>query len=204
MPLRYLALGDSYTIGEDVPVQARWPMQLAEKLRKQAIAIDDPHIVAVTGWTTDELSAGMDQAALTPGYDLVSLLIGVNNQYRGRNLDNYRVEFRKLLERAIDLAGKDPKKVVVVSIPDWGVTRFGQASGRDTAEIARQLDAYNAANAQIAKMLHCGYVDVTAVSRQGANQAAMLVSDGLHPSPKMYTAWSTRILPAAKAALSQH
>ena len=200
----YLALGDSYTIGEGVAAPERWPNQLADMLRKNGVDVGEPEIVAKTGWTTDELSAAMDAHTFSPPYRLVTLLIGVNNQYRGRNLDNYRVEFKKLLERAIDLAGKDPKKVVVVSIPDWGVTRFGQGSGRDTAEIARQLDAYNAANAQIAKMLHCGYVDVTAVSRQAGNQAAMLVSDGLHPSPKMYTAWSERILPAAKAALSQH
>jgi len=200
----YLALGDSYTIGEGVAAPERWPNQLADMLRKNGVDVGEPEIVAKTGWTTDELSAAMDAHTFSPPYRLVTLLIGVNNQYRGRNLDNYRVEFKKLLERAIDLAGKDPKKVVVVSIPDWGVTRFGQGSGRDTAEIARQLDAYYAANAQIAKMLHCGYVDVTAVSRQAGNQAAMLVSDGLHPSPKMYTAWSERILPAAKAALSQH
>ena len=200
----YLALGDSYTIGEGVAAPARWPNQLADMLRKSGVDVGEPEIVAKTGWTTDELSAAMDRHTFSPPYRLVTLLIGVNNQYRGRDLENYRAEFQKLLERAIDLAGKDPKKVVVVSIPDWGVTRFGKESGRDTAEIARQLDAYNAANAQIAKMLHCGYVDVTAVSRQGGNQAAMLVSDGLHPSAKMYTAWSERILPAAKAALSQH
>jgi lysophospholipase L1-like esterase len=200
----YLALGDSYTIGEGVAVPERWPNQLVDMLRKDGIEVGEPDIVAKTGWTTDELSAAMDARTFSPPYRLVTLLIGVNNQYRGRDLDNYRVEFRKLLERAIDLAGGDPKNVVVVSIPDWGVTRFGKESGRDTAEIARQLEEYNAANARIAKMLHCGYVDVTAISRQGANQAAMLVSDGLHPSAKMYTQWAERILPAAKAALSQH
>ena len=200
----YLALGDSYTIGEGLAAPERWPNQLVDVLRKSGVDIGEPEIIAKTGWTTDELSAAMDAHTFSPPYRLVTLLIGVNNQYRGRDLGNYRAEFQKLLERAIDLAGKDPKKVVVVSIPDWGVTKFGKESGRDTAEIARQLDAYNAANAQIAKMLHCGYVDITAVSRQGGNQAAMLVSDGLHPSAKMYTAWVERILPAAKTALSQH
>jgi lysophospholipase L1-like esterase len=200
----YLALGDSYTIGEGVAAPERWPNQLADMLRKNGVDVGEPEIVAKTGWTTDELSAAMDAHTFSPPYGLVTLLIGVNNQYRGRDLDNYRTEFQKLLERAIGLAGGDPKKVVVVSIPDWGVTKFGKESGRDTAQIASQLDAYNAANAQIAKMLHCGYVDVTAVSRQGGNQAAMLVSDGLHPSAKMYTEWAARILPAAKGALSQH
>ena len=200
----YLALGDSYTIGEGVAPQERWPNQLAEMLRENGVDVGAPEIVAKTGWTTDELSAAMDAHAFSPPYRLVTLLIGVNNQYRGRDVENYRAEFRKLLERAVHLAGGKPERVVVVSIPDWGVTRFGAQSGRDGAEIARQLDAYNAANAQIAKMLHCGYVDVTAISRQAGNQAAMLVSDGLHPSAKMYTAWSERILPAAKASLSQH
>ncbi len=199
----YLALGDSYTIGEGVAASERWPNQLADMLRTNGIDIGEPDIVAKTGWTTDELFAAMDAHHFSPPYRLVTLLIGVNNQYRGRELENYRVEFQKLLQRAIELAGGDARKVIVVSIPDWGVTKFGQASGRDTGEIARQLDAYNAANAQIAKMLHCGYVDVTPVSREGANQAAMLVADGLHPSAKMYTEWATRVLPAAKAALSQ-
>jgi lysophospholipase L1-like esterase len=200
----YLALGDSYTIGEGVAAPERWPNQLADMLRKNGVEVAEPDIVAKTGWTTDELSAAMDAHTFSPPYRLVTLLIGVNNQYRGRDIDNYRAEFRTLLERAIDLAGGNPKKVVVVSIPDWGVTRFGRESGRDTAEIARQLDAYNAANAQIAKMLHCGYVDITAISRQAGNQAAMLVSDGLHPSGKMYTRWAEQIFPVAKAALSQH
>jgi lysophospholipase L1-like esterase len=204
MAASYLALGDSYTIGEGVAAPERWPNQLAELLRKDGVDVAEPEILAKTGWTTDELSAAMDAHHFTPPYRLVTLLIGVNNQYRGRDLENYRVEFQKLLQRAIDLAGGDAHKVVVVSIPDWGVTKFGRASGRDTAEIGRQLDAYNAANAQIAKMLHCGYVDVTTVSRDLGNQAVMLVSDGLHPSPKMYTEWATRILPAAKVALSQH
>jgi lysophospholipase L1-like esterase len=203
-PRPFLALGDSYTIGEGVAAAERWPNQLADMLRENGIDVGEPEIVAKTGWTTDELSAAMDAHTFSPPYRLVTLLIGVNNQYRGRDLENYRAEFRKLLERAIDLAGGDPKKVVVGSIPDWGVTRFGKESGRDSAEIGRQLDAYNAANAQIEKMLHCGYVDVTAVSRESGNQGAMLVADGLHPSAKMYTEWAQRILPAAKTALSQH
>jgi lysophospholipase L1-like esterase len=200
----YLALGDSYTIGEGVAAPDRWPNQLAAMLRKVGVELAEPDIVAETGWTTDELSAAMDAHTFSPPYRLVTLLIGVNNQYRGRDIENYRFEFRKLLERAIDLAGGNSKKVVVVSIPDWGVTRFGKESGRDTAEIARQLDAYNATNAQIAKMLHCGYVDVTEISRQAGSQAAMSVSDGLHPSPQMYAQWAERIFPAATAALSSH
>src|ERR1700756_922512 len=179
MPLRYLALGDSYTIGEDAPVQARWPMQLAEKLRKQAIAIDDPHIVAVTGWTTDELSAGMDQAALTPGYDLVSLLIGVNNQYRGRPVAEYREQFRALLLRGVALADRHPERLVVVSIPDWGVTPFGYASGRDLRQIARELDTFNAIARDEATEAGAHFVNITGISRE---HAGLVASDGLHPS----------------------
>jgi lysophospholipase L1-like esterase len=198
----YLALGDSYTIGEGVAAEERWPNQLVALLRKDEIAIGDPEIVARTGWTTDELSTAMDAHTFHAPYALVTLLIGVNNQYRGRDLDNYRAEFKALLERAIKLAGGDAKRVIVVSIPDWGVTRFGKSSGRDIGEIARQLDAYNAANAQIATMLHCGYVDVTAISRDGGDQADMLVGDGLHPSAVMYGRWAKAVLPAAKMALS--
>ena len=199
---RFLALGDSYTIGEGVAAAARWPNQLTVRLREAGVAVSAPEIVARTGWTTDELSAAMDAHTFAPPYALVTLLIGVNNQYRGRGVDNYRGEFRALLDRAIGLAGGRPEHVVVVSIPDWGVTRFGRESGRDRAQIARELDAYNAANAEIAKMLHVAYADVTAASRAGGDHADMLVGDGLHPSAAMYARWTESILPAARAALS--
>ena len=200
---RFLALGDSYTIGEGVAAAERWPNQLAAQLRAAGIAIDAPEIVARTGWTTDELSAAMDAHTFHPPYALVTLLIGVNNQYRGRDLDNYRSEFRALLERAVALAGGNAGHVVVVSIPDWGVTRFGRESGRDARRIARELDEYNAANAQIATMLHTRYADVTAASRDGGAQAEMLVDDGLHPAAAMYRRWLGTILPAAQRALTQ-
>src|SRR5688500_13738544 len=129
-PLTFLALGDSYTIGESVASEGRWPVQLAARLRARGIEIAPPKIVARTGWTTDELAEAIDDAQVTARYGLVSLLIGVNNQYRGRELANYREEFGALLERAIGFAG-DPKRVFVVSIPDWGVTPFAARSGRD-------------------------------------------------------------------------
>lgn len=199
---RFLALGDSYTIGEGVAAAERWPAQLVALLHTHGVALDAPQIIARTGWTTDELAAALDAAALHPRYALVTLLIGVNNQFRGRDLANYRSEFRGLLERAIDLAGKRGERVIVVSIPDWGVTRFGQDSGRDSAQIGREIDAYNAANAQIATMLQVRYVDVTAASRDGGGRADMLVADGLHPSAAMYRRWAERVLPHAQAALS--
>jgi lysophospholipase L1-like esterase len=202
--MRILALGDSYTIGEGVAPAERWPDQLAAALCKSGHAVAPPEIIARTGWTTDELSAAMDQHDLHPPYDLVTLLIGVNNQYRGRDLDNYRREFRALLERAIALAGNRPQRVVVVSIPDWGVTQFGRRSGRDTAKVAHELDLYNAANAEIAAALHVRYADVTLASRNGGDHADMLVGDGLHPSAAMYRRWLATIEPQARAALFSH
>ena len=192
---RFLALGDSYTIGEGVEASGRWPNQLAARL-----GLDAPEIVAQTGWTTDELGAAMDAHAFHPPYALVTLLIGVNNQYRGRDLASYRGEFTQLLQRAIELAGDKPRHVVVVSIPDWGIAPF--ARGRDAPAIAREIDAYNAANREITGNFHAFYADVTGISRDRGEREDMLVSDGLHPSAAMYTRWLDAILPAAQAALS--
>jgi len=192
---RFLALGDSYTIGEGVEASGRWPNQLAARL-----GLDAPEIVAQTGWTTDELGAAMDAHAFHPPYALVTLLIGVNNQYRGRDLASYRGEFTQLLQRAVELAGDNPRHVVVVSIPDWGITPF--ARGRDARAIAREIDAYNAANREIAANSHAHYADVTGISRDRGDREDMLVSDGLHPSAAMYTRWLDAILPATQAALS--
>jgi lysophospholipase L1-like esterase len=200
---RFLALGDSYTIGEGVAAGGRWPAQLAARLRGAGVAIGDPEIVATTGWTTDELAAAMDRHAFAPPYDLVTLLIGVNNQYRGRDLDNYRAEFRALLERAIALAGGRARRVIVVSIPDWGVTRFGAGSGRDVAAIAGEIDAFNAANGEIAAVLRVRYADVTPASRAGGAAPDMLVDDGLHPSAAMYARWVGVIEPLARRALAE-
>lgn len=192
-----LALGDSYTIGEGVAASERWPVQLAEHLREDGVDIADPKIVAKTGWTTDELSAAMDAEALDPPYALVTLLIGVNNQYRGRPLDEYRVQFRGLLQRAVELAGGDAERVVVVSIPDWGVTPFARVERRDTREVAAQIDAFNTvANTEVE---HAGarWVDVTGISRS-ADARDELVADGLHPSGAQYTRWTEAILPVAR------
>ncbi|HUA78866.1 MAG TPA: SGNH/GDSL hydrolase family protein [Dyella sp.] len=200
MSLRYLALGDSYTVGEDVPTQARWPMQLVETLRRGGTAIDDPRIVAVTGWTTDELSAGMDQAALVPEYDLVTLLIGVNNQYRGRSAEEYREQFRSLLLRAVALAGHRGDRVVVVSIPDWGVTPFGHASGRHLKQIAHELDHFNAIARDEAARAGAPFVNITGISRE---HAGLVASDGLHPSGAQYALWTHAIEPTVVEAIKQ-
>ncbi|WP_130617372.1 SGNH/GDSL hydrolase family protein [Dyella amyloliquefaciens] len=197
--MRYLALGDSYSIGEGVPEAGRWPVQLATRLRGEGIALDDPLIVATTGWTTDELSAAMDVTAFAPPYDLVSLLIGVNNQYRGRSADDYREEFRRMLGRSADLAGGRPGRVLVLSIPDWGVTPFAQASGRDIAQIARDLDVYNAIAADEVNATGAYWVDITGISRQ---HPALLAEDGLHPSAAQYTLWMEAALPVARRMLA--
>ncbi|RDI98585.1 SGNH/GDSL hydrolase family protein [Dyella solisilvae] len=197
--MRYLALGDSYSIGEGVAESGRWPVQLADRLRQEGVALAAPTIVATTGWTTDELSAAMDGSTFEPPYDLVSLLIGVNNQYRGREADDYRGEFQRMLERAIGLAGDRPGRVLVLSIPDWGVTPFAQASGRDTADIARELDVYNAIAAELVRAAGAYWVDITGISRL---HPALLAEDGLHPSAAQYTLWTEAALPIAHSLLA--
>lgn len=203
VPMRYLALGDSYTIGEDVAEDGRWPVQLAALLREDGIAMDPPTIVARTGWTTDELSAAMDDAELEREYDLITLLIGVNNQYRGRPLDEYEAQFASLLERAIALAGGRTDRVLVLSIPDWGVTPFAAKSGRDTARIGAELDAFNNAAAATCAGRAVRFVDITPISRDPGAMPAMIAADGLHPSAAQYALWARRALPAAKAMLSR-
>ncbi|UKE47761.1 MULTISPECIES: SGNH/GDSL hydrolase family protein [Xanthomonas translucens group] len=201
-PLRYLALGDSYTIGEGVADSGRWPLQLAAALRQDGIAIADPQIVATTGWTTDELAAGIDAATPQGPFALVTLLIGVNNQYRGRALDAYREQFAALLHRALGFADGQPRRVLAVSIPDWGVTAFAQTPEHDPALIGKQIDAFNAAAQACCQARAVRFVDITAASREGGGSAAMLAADGLHPSAAMYARWTGLLLPAARDALA--
>ena len=199
--MNYLALGDSYTIGEGVAEESRWPMQLAQALRSEGIALEDPDIIATTGWTTDELDAAIDAAQPANDFALVSLLIGVNNQYRGRDVDEYRQQFAALLERAIGFAGGRGRRVLVLSLPDWGVTHFGRDSGRDLAAIARELDAYNAAARDICTARGVAFVDITPVSRDRGAAPGMLADDGLHPSVAMYSRWTQLALPVARRLL---
>jgi len=199
---RFLALGDSYTIGEGVDAAERWPLQLARRLRARGAAIDDPQVIATTGWTTDELSAAMDGASFSAPYALVTLLIGVNNQYRGRDIENYRGEFSSLLARALALAGGLSDRVIVVSIPDWGVTRFAREQACDASRVAAEIDGYNEAARTIAAERRIAFVDVTAISREAGDAEAMLVGDGLHPSAAQYALWTEAILPEAARALA--
>jgi lysophospholipase L1-like esterase len=191
---RYLALGDSYTIGESVAPADRFPHQLAREL-----GIGEPLIVAKTGWTTDELNVAIDSADPRGPYELVTLLIGVNNQYRGRDVEQYRTEFAGLLRRSVGFAGGDVTRVVVVSIPDWGVTPF--AEGRDRAAIASAIDAYNAVNREETLRAGSRYVDITAISRRP--DGSLVAADGLHPSGAQYAEWTRLILPEARAVLSR-
>lgn len=200
MALTWLALGDSYTIGEGVPAEGRWPHQLAVLLRARGIALQDPRTIATTGWTTDELDAGINAVAPDGPFDFVSLLIGVNNQYRGRSLQEYQQQFSALLQRALAFAGGRPARVLVLSIPDWGVTPF--AHDRDHAAIADALDGYNRAAQAICNALGIAYVDITDLSRQHGAEPAMLADDGLHPSARMYALWAQRALPLAERLLA--
>lgn len=197
----FLALGDSYTIGEGVAGDRNWPAQLLARLRLDGAKLDGPRIVATTGWTTDELASAMDAAALDPPYALATLSIGVNNQYRGRALDEYRTQFRALLRRAVALAGADPVRVVVVSIPDWGVTPFATHQRCDSVRIAREIDAFNAAARAETDDAGVHWVDVTAISR-APELRDELVDDGLHPSAAQYARWVEAILPVARVALA--
>jgi lysophospholipase L1-like esterase len=192
----FLALGDSYTIGESVAPADRFPNQLA-----RALKIADPEIIAKTGWTTDELEWAIHQAKVHGPFDLVTLLVGVNDQFRGRTAEAYKKEFDVVLKRAIALAGGHPARVVVISIPDWGVTPF--AEGRDRKKIAAEIDHFNAINQKEA--IHAGarYADITPMSRHAAADRSLVAQDGLHPSARMYAQWVEVILPIARDALKQ-
>ena len=199
--MRFLALGDSYTIGESVPPSERWPVQLTAFLRAKEFKVDDPVIIATTGWTTDELSAGIDRADPQGTYDLVSLLIGVNNQYRRRDLEEYRRQFVALLKRAVGFANGQSSHVLVLSIPDWSVAPF--AAGRDRAKIAAEIDQFNVINREEAERAGAHYIDVTSISRQAAADPDLIAGDGLHPSGKMYAEWARLALPVARKALTK-
>ncbi|HZH44802.1 MAG TPA: SGNH/GDSL hydrolase family protein [Lysobacter sp.] len=201
MMLRYLALGDSYTIGEAVAEDGRWPVQLARALQADGIALAEPRIIATTGWTTDELTAALDAAEPLGEWDFVSLLIGVNNQYRGRGVDEYRGEFAALLRRALGYARGRRDRVLVLSIPDWGVTPFAARDARGRERIGAELDAYNAAARAVCAAHGVAFVDITPVSRERGAEPAMLADDGLHPSAAMYALWTAAALPVARRLL---
>lgn len=195
--LNYLALGDSYTIGESVERYENFPNQLVKELTKKGLIINPPIIVARTGWTTSELQSGIkDSGVPEHKFDIVTLLIGVNNQYRGESKDVYRKEFKELLHTAVNFTKDKRSHVFVVSIPDWGVTPFGLQSGRDPQIIAKEIDAFNAINKEETLAAGLNYTDITPASRLALSDKALVAKDGLHPSGKMYAGWVKNIYSA--------
>lgn len=199
MKYSYLALGDSYTIGEQVPFAENFPNQTVQQLRNAGFAFYAAEIIAKTGWTTDELSNAIDNTAFLENYDVVSLLIGVNNQYRGRSATEFKIEFEQLLQKAIDFAGGKPGRVFVLSIPDWGVTAF--AGGRDRKAIAEEIDAYNAVCENSAAAFHTNFINITASQREDGNKPEFLAPDGLHPSGIEYKKWADKLIDEILKAL---
>ncbi|PKM07311.1 MAG: lysophospholipase [Gammaproteobacteria bacterium HGW-Gammaproteobacteria-4] len=199
----YLALGDSYTIGEGVAANAHWPDRLVQLLADAGLELGRPKIIAQTGWTCAELAAAIT-AEQPPGHwRLVSLLIGVNDQYRGYPLAEYGPRFAQLLEQAITLTDGRPQHVLVLSIPDWGVTPFARSGGHDPARIAAQIDCYNAIARAQAAARGTAFLDITAVSRAHGSDDAMLADDGLHPGAAMHALWASAALPVVRAMLSK-
>ena len=197
----YLALGDSYTIGEQVPASDNFPNQTTRLLRLSGIEVVDPVIIATTGWTTDELAASIREHNIRDTFSFVTLLIGVNNQYRGRSIENYEEEFLQLLHTAIGFAGNNTNRVFVLSIPDWGVTPF--AADRDRAQVASEIDAYNASCRRITLTNGCHHLDITDSTRLHGNDAEYLVADELHPSGKEYAIWAQRVADMAGKTLKK-
>lgn len=188
---KYLALGDSYTIGEKVEEKDNFPNQTVQILNESKKGFEDPTIIAKTGWTTDELQEKLAQVKLGIPYDIVTLLIGVNNQYRGRSVDEYAVQFEQLLQQAIVYAGGKKEHVIVLSIPDWGVTPF--AADRDRKKIAEEIDLFNAINKKIAREYQVHYIDITPYTREATHDLTLVAEDGLHPSGIDYKRWAVLV-----------
>lgn len=193
--VRFLALGDSYTIGESVTAAERWPVQLMDSLSARGLDYADTKIIATTGWRTDNLTEAIRHSKIKTEYSLVSLLIGVNNFYQGKSTVNYEKEFEDLLKTAIKLAGGRKSRVFVLSIPDYGYTPFGK---KDQETISKGVDAFNKINEAVAQKLKVKYYNITDISRRGLAEPDLVAFDGLHPSGKMYAEWVELILSDAK------
>lgn len=196
----FLALGDSYTIGQSVAPAERWPIQLAAALRADGVDVREPLIIARTGWTCADLAAAMSPAleGQPKSFAMVSLLIGVNDQFRGGAPEPYRKAFADLLARAIQLAGDNPSHVLVLSIPDYGATPFGESDPRGPERIGKEIDAFNTISREESARAGVKYVDITAESREAKNDRSLVADDGLHPSGTMYAKWTALALPAAR------
>jgi len=199
--LKYLALGDSYTIGTSVSEPESFPVQLTHKLNADQLRVELTNIIAVNGWTTADLLKAISERPTLDPSDLVTLLIGVNNQYQGRSLEEYRREFTTLIEHAIRLAGNRPQRVFVLSIPDYSVTPF--ASDRNPARIAADIDLFNEVNRAITNAAKACYLDITPESRKAAKDPSLIASDGLHFSGREYAVWATMLAPAILEAIAK-
>lgn len=203
MRIRYLALGDSYTIGEGVEAHARWPVQLAHALRNDGLDIAEPRLIATTGWTTAELAAAVRDAQPLGHWGFVTLGIGVNDQYRGHSAASYREDLARLLDTAMALAAGRNDRVMMLSIPDWGVTPFARDEGRDAADVGAQIDAFNTIAQRLCEVRRIAFVDITRASREDGGRDALLAGDGLHPSAAMYSRWTALALPVAHRLLGE-
>lgn len=186
-----LALGDSYTVGEAVLLQESFPYQTVQQLRKEGFDFAAPEIIAKTGWTTEELQNGMTNYVFSPKYDFVSLLIGVNNQYRGQEFIFYKEQFEALLNRSIELAGGKKEHVFVLSIPDYSVTPF--AAEKDGDKISKEIDEYNKLKKAICIQYKVAYIDTCKSFREAGTDAALLAEDNLHPSAIEYERWAKKL-----------
>lgn len=200
----YLALGDSYTIGEGVAANARWPDRLAQLLAEAGLELGQPRVIAQTGWTCVELAATIAAEQPLGCWQLVSLLIGVNDQYRGYPAADYAPRFAQLLDQAITLADGCPQHVLVLSVPDWGVTPFARIGDHEPARIAEQIDHYNAIARAQAAARGVAFLDITALSRVHGDETAMLADDGLHPGEAMHALWARAALPVVRAMLGEN
>lgn len=202
---RILCLGDSYTIGQSVEVRERWPVQLAEMLRATGVEVAEPEIVAQTGWTTTELMSAMEARGLSASggkYDLVSVLAGVNDEYRGGDAGTFRDRFRELLGRAVSLTkGKAPSRVVALAIPDWGLTPFGKSTGRPG--VSEEIAAFNAVCREEAERVGAKWVDTTLESNRVSEDGGLVAPDGLHPSGSLYRRWAERATPVVREILGK-
>jgi lysophospholipase L1-like esterase len=187
----YLALGDSYTIGESVPLHESFPYQTVQNLRKENIHFHAPEIVAKTGWTSFELADHILHTQLNEQYDFVTLLIGVNNQYRGLAVTEFESDFRFLLQKAIHLSGEKPGHVIVLSIPDWGATSF--AAKKDHEKITREIDIFNSICKAMADKAKTHFINITDETRKARKDTNLLAGDGLHYSGKMHAVWAKEV-----------
>jgi lysophospholipase L1-like esterase len=201
-PATFLALGDSYTIGQGVTAPERWPERLVALLAARGVTVAPPRVLARTGWTTADLDRAMAAEQPKGAFDLVSLMIGVNDQFQGQSVDSYERRFTALLAQAVALAGGEPRRVLVLSIPDYGVTPFARRLGLDGREVAAEVDHFNAAARLAVQRAGARWVDVTPASRRAAADVELVARDGLHPSGKLHAEWAALAMPAALEALA--